>query len=81
MLFQAVRLKRVSVNITGVRASVPCKSVCVLSPKTISATGFEGPFIRGQNLFRAGNHASPVWISPYFELFGCVMSISPVKML
>ncbi len=39
VFLQADQLNKVSVNMTGVIAKAPCKSVCNLSPNTINATG------------------------------------------
>jgi hypothetical protein len=54
----------------GVRDSVPCTSVCDLSPNTINAIGIVGHLVNTQYLFLAGNQASPVCTSLYFELQG-----------
>ena len=81
VLFRAALLKRVKVKITGVRASVPWRSVCNLSPNTINATGIDGNQVSfgWKYLLFAGSHASPVWTSPYLELWGLFWSTVPVK--
>jgi hypothetical protein len=65
----------------GVRDSVPCKSVCDLSPNTINATGIVGCSVNMQYLFLAGNQASLVCTSAYFELQGLLISTYPVSTL
>ena len=77
-----VNLNMCSVH-TSVRANDPWRSVWDLSPNTIIATGSGGfPLSSGwQYLFRAGSQASPVWTSPYFELYGWFGLTAPVKTL
>ncbi len=82
LLFLNVLLNIVSVNITGVRDKAPWRSVCDLSPKTISATGMlllESFW--GQYRFLSGIQASPVWTSSYYWLAGWFWSTDPVKTL
>ncbi len=43
VLFLAVQLNSVRVNMMGVRDNVPCKLVWDLSPNTINPTGMVGP--------------------------------------
>jgi hypothetical protein len=74
-------LNKVRVNMIGVRESVPCKSVCDLSPNTINGTGIVGCLVTAQYLFLAGNQASPVCTSLYFKLQGLFTSTSPVNTL
>jgi hypothetical protein len=64
-----------------VRESVPCKSVCDLSPNTINATGIVGCLVTAKYLFLSGNQASPVCTLPYFKLQGLFISTSPVSIL
>ncbi len=43
VLFLAVQLNSIRVNMMGVRDNVPCKLVWDLSPNTINLTGMVGP--------------------------------------
>ncbi len=81
MLLHADWLNKVRVNMIGVRESVPCKSVCDLSPNTINATGIVCYLVTVQYLFLAGNQGSPMCTLPYFELKGLFISTSPVSTL
>ncbi len=60
VLLPNVQLKRVRVNVIGVKANVPCRLVWDLSPKTIKPTGMVGWWGFVQKLSLAGNQALPV---------------------
>jgi hypothetical protein len=81
VLLRADRLKKVGVNMIVVRESVPCKSLCDLSPNVINATGIVGCLVIVQYLFLADNKVLPVCTLPYFELQGLFISTSPVSTL
>ena len=44
-------------------------------------TGMAGPSVSVQHWSRAGDQASPVWILPYLEFLGWLMSTLPVRTL
>jgi hypothetical protein len=81
VLLHADWLNKVRVNMIGVRESVPCKSVCDLSPNTINTTCIVGCSVTVQYPFLAGNQASPVCTLPYFEFQGLFILTSTVSTL